>query len=157
MTNKRESLPPLPDIHFDHTGFITPDIDVSVRFWEEVLGFEAQPVGERRRPWIAGFMGVEGAQVRLVHLYGHGTHIEFIEFETPKDDCLVSRASQGNVAHVCLRTSNVDALRERILLGGGSEQGRLVTIDEGIAKGLRGLYMKDPHGVLIEIVEHPKV
>lgn len=148
--------PALPEILFDHTGFITPDIDASIRFWEDVLGFEAQPVGARRRAWIGRFMGVPEAQVRLVHLYGHGTHIEFIEFDTPKDQALTARASQGNVAHLCLRTSDVDALRARILAGGGSEQGRMVTIDEGIARGLRGLDMKDPHGVLIELVEQPK-
>ena len=148
--------PALPEILFDHTGFITPDIDAPVRFWEDALGFEAQPIGERRGAWIGPFMGVPEAQVRLVHLYGHGTHIEFIQFETPDDTPVTPRASQGNVAHVCLRTSDVGALRARILAGGGSEQGRLVAIDEGIAKGLRGLYMKDPHGILIEIVEQPK-
>lgn len=148
--------PDLPEILFDHTGFITPDIDASTRFWEEVLGFRAQPIGERRREWISHFMGVPGAQVRLVHLYGHGAHIEFIQFETPQDQPIAPRASQGNVSHVCLRTADVDALRARILAGGGSEQGRMVAIDEGIAKGLRGLYMKDPHGLLIEIVEQPK-
>lgn len=148
--------PDLPEMVFDHTGFITPDIEASVRFWEDVMGFEAQPIGERRKDWISHFMGVPEAQVRLVHLYGHGTHIEFIAFETPEDTPVTARASQGNVAHICLRTVDVDALRARILAGGGAEQGRMVAIDEGIAKGLRGLYMKDPHGVLIEIVEQPK-
>lgn len=148
--------PSLPDILFDHTGFITPDIDASVRFWEDVLGFEAQPVGVRRKEWISRFMGVPEVQVKLVHLYGHGTHIEFIAFDRPHDTPSQPRASQGNVAHICLRTSDVDALHSRILAGGGSEQGRMVSIDEGIAKGLRGLYMKDPHGILIEIVEQPR-
>lgn len=148
--------PALPDLVFDHTGFITADIETSVRFWQDVLGFEAQPIGERRKSWIGQFMGVPDAQVRLVHLYGHGTHIEFIAFETPNDSPVTPRASQGNVAHICLRTSDVDALQARILAGGGSEQGSMVAINEGIAKGLRGLYMKDPNGILIEIVELPK-
>lgn len=141
------------EVVFDHTGFITPDIEASVRFWEKALGFEAKPIGERRKAWISAFLGVEGVAVRLVHLYGHGTHLEFIEFETPKDDPSEVRVTQGGVAHVCLRTSDVEALRARILAEGGSDQGRLVAIDEGIALGLRGLYMRDPHGVLIELVE----
>lgn len=148
-----DKLPPLPEIQFDHTGFITPDIEASVTFWQNVLGFEAQPIGVRQNAWIAAFMGVRDAKVRLVHLYGHGTHIEFIQFVTPQDQPVTPRASQGNVAHVCLRTSDVDALRARILAGGGGEQGRMTEIDEGIATGLRGLYMKDPHGILIEVVE----
>lgn len=149
-------LPPLPPLRFDHTGFITPDIEASVRFWEDVLGFEAQPIGERTNPWISDFMGVPEARVRLVHLFGHGTHIEFIAFDAPEDTPVAARASQGNVAHVCLMTPDVDALRARILAGGGREQGRMVAITEGVAKGRRGLYMMDPHGVLIEIVEAPR-
>lgn len=155
MTRTAEA-PPLPQISFDHTGFITPDIDASVRFWEDALGFEARPVGERRRDWISGFLGVDGVAVRLVHLYGHGAHLEFIQFDSPADTPSDARITQAGVAHVCLRTSDADALRARILAAGGSDQGRMVTIDEGIAAGLRGLYMRDPHGVLIEIVENPK-
>lgn len=155
MTTSNDT-PALPMMVFDHTGFITPDIQASVRFWEDALGFEAQPIGERRREWISGFLGVEGVSVRLVHLYGHGTHLEFIQFDNPHDAPSDARITQGGVAHVCLRTADVDALRARILAFGGVDQGRMVAIDEGIAKGLRGLYMRDPHGILIEIVEMPK-
>lgn len=138
----------------DHTGWITPDIDRSVQFWTEVMGFEAKPIGERRQPWIAAFMGVPGAQVRLVHLYGHGGHIEFIQFDE-SDTLSVPRGSQPGAAHICLRVKNVAALRDDILVHGGSLQGELTEITEGIAAGLRGLYMRDPHGILIELVELP--
>jgi catechol 2,3-dioxygenase-like lactoylglutathione lyase family enzyme len=140
----------------DHTGWITPDIDASVKFWTEVMGFEAKPIGERRQPWIGAFMGVPGAQVRLVHLYGHGGHIEFIQFDTA-DTPSMPRGSQPGAAHICLRIKNVAALRADILAHGGSLQGELTEITEGIAAGLRGLYMRDPHGVLIELVELPQV
>lgn len=138
----------------DHTGWITPDIERSVKFWTEVMGFEAKPIGERRQPWIGTFMGVPGAQVRLVHLYGHGGHIEFIQFDEA-DTPSVPRGSQPGAAHVCLRIKNVAALRDDILAHGGSLQGELTEITEGIAAGLSGLYMRDPHGVLIELVELP--
>ena len=50
---------------------------------------------------------------------------------------------------------DVAALRDDILANGGALQGELTEITEGIAAGLRGLYMRDPHGVLIELVELP--
>ncbi len=139
----------------DHMGWITPNIDRSVAFWTEVMGFEAKPIGERRQPWIADFMGVPGAQVRLVHLYGHGGHIEFIQLDK-LDTPSIPRGSQPGAAHVCLRVKNVTALRDDILANGGTLQGELTQITEGIAAGLRGLYMRDPHGVLIELVELPQ-
>ena len=139
----------------DHTGWITPDIEISVKFWTDVMGFEAKPIGERRQPWIATFMGVPGAQVRLVHLYGHGGHVEFIQFEE-QDEPSNPRGSQPGAAHICLRIKDLDGLRGDILANGGSLQGETTEITEGIAAGLRGLYMRDPHGVLIELVELPK-
>lgn len=147
------NMPDLPDITFDHTGFITPDLETSVRFWEDILGFRAQPIGERKEAWISQFLGVDGVEIRLAHLFGHGTHIEFIQFMNPEDSMSENRLTQGNVGHVCLSTSDADALRARILAGGGSDRGRMVTITEGTAEGRRGLYMADPHGLLIEILE----
>lgn len=141
---------------FDHVGFITSDIETSITFWRDVMGFDPQPVGERRQEWISKFIGVPGAQVRLVHLFGHGAHIEFIEFFEPTAEPVTAAANQPTVAHVCLRVDDVDDWRARILDGGGSLQGETVAITEGMAQGLRGLYMKDPHGILIELVESPQ-
>lgn len=138
---------------FDHTGFITRSIEESVAFWEGVMGFRAEPVGTRREAWIAAFMGVPGADVRLVHLYGLGTHIEFIEFVAPKGEPVHPRANAPGAAHVCFRVTDLDRLRADILARGGSLQGETTEITEGIAKGLRGLYMRDPNGIMIELVE----
>ena len=141
---------------YDHTGFITPDIDQSVQFWTEVMGFDSQPIGQRRQEWISIFTGVPGADIELVHLFGHGTHIEFIQFVKPIGEPIDAKANQPNIAHLCFRVNDVDAWRTKILAGGGSLQGEIVAITEGVAKGLRGLYMRDPHGVQIELVEHAR-
>lgn len=139
---------------YDHTGFITHSLEESIAFWE-ALGFEARPIGTRREPWIGRFMGVPGADVRLVHLYGLGTHIEFIEFASPKGEPVRPAANQPGAAHICLRVPDVAALRADILARGGTLQGDIAEITEGIAKGLRGLYMRDPNGIMIELVEMP--
>src|ERR1700720_939579 len=67
-------------IVFDHTGFITPSLEGSVRFWSEVMGFDPKPSVERKGDWVAPFTGVPGAELKIAHLFGHGPHLEFIEF-----------------------------------------------------------------------------
>lgn len=143
-------------ITFDHTGFITPDIERSVGFWTKVLGFRAEPIGERSQPWLARFIGVPGAHMRLVHLYGHGAHIEFIQFVSPSGEPIHPAANQPGVAHICLRVTRLAELRQSVLDAGGALQGEISEITEGLAKGLRGLFMCDPHGTLIELVEVPE-
>lgn len=145
--------PPSRSISFGHTGFITPDIKRSVAFWSEVLGFRPEPIGERSAPWLERFIGVPGAHMRLAHLFGHGAHIEFIEFVSPAGEPIRPAANQPGAAHVCLRVTRLPELRQEILDAGGSLQGEVSEITEGIAKGLRGLFMRDPHGILIELIE----
>jgi catechol 2,3-dioxygenase-like lactoylglutathione lyase family enzyme len=117
---------------YDHTGFVTPSLEVSVRFWTEILGFQVHATAIRAKPWIATLMGVPGANISVVHLRGHGARIEFIEF---------------------IKADDGAGLRDRILSGGGSIQGEMVEITEGSLAGRRGLYLKDPHGIIIELVE----
>jgi catechol 2,3-dioxygenase-like lactoylglutathione lyase family enzyme len=147
---------PARSISFGHTGFITPDIERSVEFWSNVLGFRPEPIGERSAPWLERFIGVPGAHMRLAHLFGHGAHIEFIQFVSPPGEPIRPAANQPGAAHVCLRVTRLPELRQEILDAGGSLQGEVSKITEGIAKGLRGLFMRDPHGILIELVETPE-
>jgi catechol 2,3-dioxygenase-like lactoylglutathione lyase family enzyme len=55
---------------FNHTSFTVPDVERAVRFWRDVLGFEAMPVGERTADWVEKVTGVPGARIRVAHLYG---------------------------------------------------------------------------------------
>jgi catechol 2,3-dioxygenase-like lactoylglutathione lyase family enzyme len=136
---------------YDHTGFVTPSLEVSVRFWTEILGFQVHATAVRAKPWIATLMGVPGANISVVHLRGHGARIEFIEFIKADDGAGLPPASLGS--HICLWVDDLAGLRDRILSGGGSIQGEMVEITEGSLAGRRGLYLKDPHGIIIELVE----
>lgn len=138
---------------YDHAGFITSSLERSIAFWEGVMGFKAEPIGTRSEPWISKFMGVPNADVRLVHLYGLGTHIEFIEFKQPAGTPIKPAANQPGAAHLCFRVKDLETIRSQILANGGELQGDTAEITEGIAKGLRGLYMRDPNGIMIELVE----
>jgi catechol 2,3-dioxygenase-like lactoylglutathione lyase family enzyme len=138
---------------YDHTGFITPSLDGSVRFWTETMGFEAKPTVERYGAWVESFTGVAGAKIRIAHLFGHGAHLEFIEFVAPAGSAAPAPANQAAVGHVCLRVPDLQALHDRIIAHGGQPLGRITAITEGPASGIRGLYLRDPYGVIIELLE----
>ncbi|MGF6958643.1 VOC family protein [Paraburkholderia youngii] len=135
----------------DHVGWFTPDLERSIAFWSNAMGFEARPVQDRRQEWIGKLMGVPGANVKLAHLYGHGGHIEFIQFIEPGDAAERYNSALQN-SHICLFVEDVVAFCDLICRHGGSLKGELTEITEGPATGLRGLYAADPHGVLIELI-----
>ena len=53
---------------FNHTSFTVPDLDRSVKFWTEALGFRAASVSERSGDWQERLTGVPGARLRVAHL-----------------------------------------------------------------------------------------
>jgi catechol 2,3-dioxygenase-like lactoylglutathione lyase family enzyme len=144
----------MPAIEFAHTGWVTRSLDESLAFWTGVMGFTVQSVVERSGDWIAGFTGVPGARLRIAHLNGLGQRLEFLEFTAAGTGEAGGLPPQSAcTAHVCVRSKDVGALRERILDAGGSLQGDITTITEGPSAGARGLYLRDPCGFLIEIIE----
>lgn len=140
-------------IEFAHVGWVTPSLDKSVAFWTGVMGFEKVSGVERDGAWIEAFTGVRGARLRIAHLSGLGQRLEFLELKAGGEDSGGLSPHLTCVAHVCVRTRDVVALRDRILAAGGRLQGELTTITEGPAAGSRGLYLRDPCGFLIELLE----
>ncbi len=65
---------------FNHTSFTVADMDKSVRFWTEMLGFKAASVSPRQGDWQEAVTGVADASLMVAHLYGHGHHVEFIQY-----------------------------------------------------------------------------
>jgi catechol 2,3-dioxygenase-like lactoylglutathione lyase family enzyme len=130
------------DNTFDHTGFVTPDMDVTIAFWTEVIGLEARSDVERTGDWIAAFTGIAGAKLRIAHLFGEGVHLEFIQFLAA--GVPASLPDPSDDPQVCL---------DRMISFGATPVGRVTTITEGAAAGLTGCYLRDPNGILIELLQ----
>ncbi|MFV0334166.1 MAG: VOC family protein [Tropicimonas sp.] len=140
---------------YDHTGFVSRDIEASVAFWSNAFGLKATAPVERGAPWVAEMTGVSGARLRIVHLTAPGIHLEFIYFVTPRGDAVPPAPTAQAAGHVCLRVPDVAAAQVRLLLAGGAAEGQVATITEGALAGRRGTYLRDPDGVLIELLEDP--
>ncbi|MFV0336147.1 MAG: VOC family protein [Tropicimonas sp.] len=140
---------------YDHTGFVTRDIGASLAFWRDAVGLEASEPVERGAPWVAEMTGVAGARLRIVHLTAPGIHLEFICFVTPEGGTVLPAPTALATGHICLRVADVAAALARLLAAGGTAQGEVATITEGALAGRNGTYLRDPGGVLIELLEDP--
>lgn len=139
---------------FNHTSFTVLDMDRALRFWTEAMGFEARSVSHRTGNWQAKVTGVSGAELLVAHLYGHGTHLELIQY-------MAGKASGGRIdpnmpcaAHVCFDVTDIDDTWARLISAGASPQGEIALVDTGPVKGLRAGYLRDPSGIIIELVEN---
>lgn len=136
-----------------HVGWTTPSLDRSIAFWVDVMGFTLLSSVERTGDWISTFTGVPGARLRIAHLEHRGQRLEFLEFVRGAAGCPGLPPQQACTAHICVRTNDVDELCAAVLCAGGSLQGEITAITEGPSAGVRGLYLRDPCGFLIEVLE----
>lgn len=141
---------------FNHTSFTVADLDRAVRFWTEALGFEAASVSERHGDWQGTVTGVPGARLRVAHLYGYGHHMEFIEYLEGAGAAPALSPNMPGVAHVCLEVEDIHETAEKLFAQGATPQGEMIKVDEGAEPGSWAGYLRDPNGIVIELLELPK-
>lgn len=140
---------------FNHTSFTVADIDLAVRFWTKTLGFELASLAERRGDWQGPVTGIAGARLRVAHLFGYGHHMEFIQYLAAPGPERSLQPNMAGVAHVCLEVDDIHATAEIVLEQGGSAQGEMVYVDEGAVAGCWAGYIRDPNGIIIELLQLP--
>jgi catechol 2,3-dioxygenase-like lactoylglutathione lyase family enzyme len=137
---------------FNHTSFTVADLDAAVAFWG-ALGFAPGSVGTRSGDWQARVTGVPGASLRVAHLFGHGHHMEFIQYLEGAGEARRLQPSMAGVGHVCLEVADIAAAWDELLALGASPQGEISDVSIGPAMDCRAGYVRDPNGIIIELLE----
>lgn len=141
---------------FNHTSFTVKNMNRALEFWTKGLGFQAASVGVRTGDWQPRVTGVPGARIKVAHLYGYGHHLELIEYLNPSGVFPSLQPHFPGAGHICLEVNEIADTVERLLFLGGKMQGEVADINEGSAKGFREVYIRDPEGIIIELLEVPR-
>src|SRR5205814_8783457 len=100
----------------DHTGVTVSDLERSLAFWRDVLGFEfshsAHQTGERPEQ----ITGVKGAELKLAVLKTPSGHkIELLEYFAPGDRKRIDlRPCDVGHVHLALIVDDLDAVLQKI-------------------------------------------
>jgi catechol 2,3-dioxygenase-like lactoylglutathione lyase family enzyme len=141
---------------FDHTSFTVADVERAVAFWRDVMGFAVTDLSPREGAWLGAVVGVRGTRCRIAHLYGHGTHLEFIQYLAPVGADVTGPPNRPGTAHIAFVVRDIEMLAQRMLEAGASEQGRITRCTSGAAAGCLAVYLRDPNGIIVELVELPQ-
>src|SRR5436305_13399192 len=70
----------------DHTGITVSNLERSLAFWRDVLGFELSHRVDQKGELAAGITGVPDAEISLAVLKAPGGHkIELLQYTAPPD------------------------------------------------------------------------
>ena len=139
----------------DHTGITVSNLERSLAFWRDVLGFELSHTAHQTGELAREITGVEGAEIKLAVLKGPGGHkIELLEYLAPPDrKRAILRPCDGGFVHVALLVDDLDAVLERIAAFGWNAGGKPQTLTKGPNAGKRVVYVRDPDGTTIEFMQ----
>ena len=142
----------------DHTGITVSNLERSLAFWRDVLGFEFSHTAHQKGELAQEITGVEGAEIKLAVLKTPGGHkIELLEYLAPADRKRSNlRVCDVGSVHVALLVENLDDVLTQIIASGWEAAGRPQTLKIGPNVGKRVVYVRDPDGTTIELMQIAK-
>ena len=142
----------------DHTGITVSNLERSLAFWQNVLGFELSHRAHQTAELASEITGVAGAEISIAVVKAPGGHkIELLEYLAPPDRKHVDlRPCDVGSVHVALTVDNLDAVLSAIAASGWKAAGKPQTLQSGPNTGKRVVYVRDPDGTTIEFMEVPK-
>jgi glyoxylase I family protein len=142
-------------ISADHTGITVSNLERSLAFWRDVLGFELSHTAHQKGELAKEITGIESADIKLAVLKMPGGHkVELLEYLAPADrKRAILRPCDGGFVHVALLVDDLEAVLERIAASGWNAAGKPQTLTKGPNAGKRVVYVRDPDGTTIEFMQ----
>jgi catechol 2,3-dioxygenase-like lactoylglutathione lyase family enzyme len=141
-------------IAVDHTGFTVSNLELSLAFWRDVLGFELSHRAHQKGDLAEQITGVAGAEILIAVVKAPGHKIELLEYRAPADRKKIdARPCDVGSVHVALTVGDLDAVLERIAAFGWKAAGKPQTLTVGPNAGKRVIYVRDPDGTTIEFMQ----
>jgi lactoylglutathione lyase len=140
----------------DHIGIQVRDVDRSAAFYVEKLGFTQVGRWSMDQDYVQKVVGCfpdVTLEIALLEIPGSEVFLEILEYRgvtgTPVDPATVNPGT----AHFCVFVDGLEELYERLLAEGVEFVSELQTPTVGPNKGGRLVYMIDPDGIRVELVE----
>jgi glyoxylase I family protein len=140
----------------DHTGITVADLERSLAFWRDVLGFELSHRPHQTGELASEITGVPGAEISIAVLKGYGHKIELLEYLAPPErQRMEPRPCDVGSVHVAFTVDDLDAVLSTIAASGWKAVGHPQTLKSGPNAGKRVVYVRDPDGTTIEFMQPP--
>jgi catechol 2,3-dioxygenase-like lactoylglutathione lyase family enzyme len=140
----------------DHVGFAVGDLDRSVEWYAFLLG--APPVFRREYDveYVARVLGYPGVRFEAaVFALPGGGRLELLAYREPPPGRVDMETYNAGNGHLCLVVDDLAAEVERLRGRAELRHPDPVDIPWGHFAGGRSLYVRDPDGISIELLQYP--
>lgn len=141
-----------------HFGIQVADLERSVRFYGDVLGLEIVARWVRDQEYIQELVGYPGVElhVAVFRLPHSDLFLEVLEYRNVKKHLIDPSTANPGTAHFCLYVDDLDRLHERLASAGVRFVSEVKSPNIGPNRGGKAIYMIDPDGIRVELIETQK-
>lgn len=146
----------------DHVGIVVKDLKASIEWWTRFLGEGPFDV----KTWLASesedYVGrlLDYPDCDMLGAFWAlpgGTVLELLEYHNPEPGFVDMETYNVGNTHICLETHDIHADYERIKGSADFRSDAPIESTFGPYKGTLALYLRNPDGVSIELVEFPEM
>jgi len=136
---------------FRHIGITITDIDKSLAFYKDALGFEVVRIMDESGQHIDNFSDLSGVNVKTIKLKDKsGAMLELLKYHSHPETANNDPICRIGCSHFALTVPDLDALIEKIVNMGYSVNCEPQFSPDG---NVKLTFAKGPDGVLLELVE----
>ena len=138
-----------------HTGLQVADLARSVAFYRDVLGFEEVFSWNPQAPYIGELIGYPDVDLHAAILRppDSAVFLELLEYRNVERTPVDTRTANPGTAHIAFFVDDLDALYADLTARGVASVSAPVSPTIGPNKGGRAVYMIDPDGIRVELIQ----
>lgn len=142
-------------LQFSHTGICVSDLERSTAFYRDVLGFKEHHHLHFEDEGTSKLLRIENVSFEVVYLERDGTVIELLDFRERIEtrDARPRDINKLGLTHISFNVNDIESLLGAIEAAGGRvlQETRLGVPGSPVV----ALFVADPDGTLIELIESP--
>ncbi|HTF32863.1 MAG TPA: VOC family protein [Myxococcota bacterium] len=138
-----------------HLGICVSDLPRSLRFYRDLLGFRELSSLDVAGPHADRLLGLKSVKLRAVYLERDGMRIELLAFASPEavGAPVPQPMNQLGLTHLSIRVRDLSRVVEELRAAGACVLE--ATAIDAFAAGSGAIFVTDPDGTRIELVELP--
>lgn len=138
-----------------HMGLQVEDLERSLAFYRDVLGFELLFAWNPQADYIRELVGYPEADIHVAILRLPGTDVvlELLDYRNVERRAVDTRTANPGTAHIAFFVDDLDALYAELVARGVRSVSPPVTPTIGPNEGGRVVYLIDPDGIRVELIQ----
>jgi catechol 2,3-dioxygenase-like lactoylglutathione lyase family enzyme len=131
-----------------HVGVTVTDVDRAVAFYRDVLGLDVLDRFSVSGEEFAEGVDVPGATGEFAHLDAGSVRVELVAYDPEGEETHAETVNQSGAKHLGLSVDDLDTFYDEL-----SSEVETLSDPRTTASGTKILFVRDPEGNLVEVLE----